>query len=104
MLLKTINLYTLLLYHLYIFVSPLQTSRIKPLNNEHFPLIVMTFLAETEHFNRKNRALRWSILDEKQKSNAENPCANTHGFPWDIVFGHFFATGRCPRMERVKCC
>ena len=50
----------------------------------------------TEHVNRKNRTLRWSILEEKQKSNAENPCANTHGFLWDILFGHLFATSRCP--------
>ena len=97
MLLKTINLYTLLLYHLYIFVSPLKTSRIKPLNEWAFSANCHDFLGETEHFNRKNRTLRWSIQEEKQKSNAQNPCANTHGFLWDILFGHFFATSRCPR-------
>ena len=38
----------------------------KPLYNEHYPSILVTFLRENEHFSGKIRALRWIILVEKQ--------------------------------------
>ena len=33
----------------------------------------MTFLGTTQHFSRKNGALRWSILVGKQKHNVQKP-------------------------------
>ena len=33
----------------------------------------VTFFGETEHFSGKNGALRWTILEGKQKHNVQKP-------------------------------
>ena len=45
------------------------------LYNEHYPSILISdFFGETEHFNGKNEALRWSIfIVGKQKHNVQKP-------------------------------
>ena len=50
---------TLLSYCLYIFIRP-----------QHFN---MTFGEATEHLNRRNEALRWSILVRKLKHKVQKP-------------------------------
>ena len=45
----------------------------KPLFDEHYRSILVTFLGVTEHFSGKNGASRWSILVEKQKHNIQRP-------------------------------
>ena len=66
------------LQHLHVFVSVNFEINLKKtrLYNEHYPRILVTFwpfLGETEHFSRKNGALRWSILVGKQKHNVQKP-------------------------------
>ena len=79
----------MLLYNVYHFGSDStllkRYNRIKkPLYDEHYRGILVTFLGVTEHFSGENGASRWSILVGKQKHNVQRP---THG----AYFSRFYA-------------